>query len=257
MAYFRIMMKAQPGFMPECWAECDHEEQIPPLIREMRQQFGPTEPARIMKVEGVQCIERVFRIDDPANLFTPEEREGPFFEFDQQDHGAKMPPEVKTVVGTCSQCGRTGPVASVHLKGMGQDLTVTPCVECLFDLASGTEVVPVRATVETATGPQLLTWHDELKEPLIVDVEGQTREVNALLAELKLIGNADPHPFDEHYGAFLGADRARTREIGQRLYEIGTHQMMQAAYEALREHLPPAGPVHLNHAWDGVGEWLS
>lgn len=180
------------------------------------------------------------------------------YEFDQQDHGAVMPPEVKVHPGTCSQCGREGNIATVRLKGMGAEpTTVTPCAECLFDIASGTDVVPVIASVETEHGFLRLVWEAETRQPVIVDLVGLENEVNALLEELKMIGWADPHPNDEHYGAFLGADRARTREIGARLDQIGSFRLMVAAYEALRPHLPPAGPVHLNHAWHEVGDWRS
>lgn len=179
------------------------------------------------------------------------------YEFDQQDHGAVMPKEVKAVAGTCSQCGREGSIAAVRLKGMNQDTTVTPCAECLFDIASGTDVVPVIAYVETPHGFLRMVWEPETRQPVIVDLVGLEKEVHELLEELKRIGWNDPDPFSEHYRAFLGSDRARTREIGERLDRIGTFRLMQAAFEALRPHLPPAGPVHLNHAWNDVGDWRS
>jgi hypothetical protein len=177
MPYFRIMMKAVPGHMPECWAECGEGKEIRPLIAGMRARFGPDEPARVMLDDGYGN-ESLFLVDDPKGLFEPGEAEGPHYEFDQQDHGATMPEQVSTHPGTCSQCGRKGDLATVNLEGLGQIKTVTPCAECLFDIAAGTDVVPIGAMVETA-------------------------------------------------------------------------------HEALRPHLPPAGPTHLRYAWDGVGEWMA
>ena len=91
MPYFRIMMKAVPPYPPECWAECDREAEIDPLIQEMRAAFGADEPAKVMKADERFGTETVFRIDDPKGRFTPEEAESPVFEFTQEDHGAVMP----------------------------------------------------------------------------------------------------------------------------------------------------------------------
>jgi len=171
MPYFRIMMKARPGFSPECWAECDAAADLAPLIQEMREHTGdPEEPARVLVDDGYGN-ESLYLVDDPAGRFGPGEASAPAYEFDQQDHGAVMPTVVATDPGTCTQCGRKGRVATVRLVGMGQDLTVKPCVECLFDIAAGTDVMPlIEATAKTDAGMSRLSWDPVRKTPRFLPV---------------------------------------------------------------------------------------
>jgi hypothetical protein len=253
------MMRAAPGYPPECWAECLRAEQIAPLIAEMRAEFGANEPAKVMRTEGTGDAETVHLIDDPANWLSAADRAAPVAKFAQQNHGAVMPPEVATTSGRCSQCCRTGNIASVGLEGMGQATTVTPCAECLYDIAAGTQVLPQLAVkVETTAGPRRLWWDNARRTPVIVPEGPLQQELNRLAAELVAIGNADPHPFDEHYAAYLNKDRERTMQIGRRLYELGGLQLMMTVLEAVVPHLKaPAGRLHLDHAWHRVGEWRS
>lgn len=170
MALYRIMMKSVHGYPAECWAECDKPEEIAPLIAEMRKEFGPTEPARVLHYEGfANEKETLFLVDDPAGLFERGEAEAPYYEFDQQEHGAVMPEHVATEAGTCSQCGRKNePVARVHIIGMGQDVMVRPCRECLYDMASGTEVVPLTLLVYNDRGNwSQVGWDVIAKKPVI------------------------------------------------------------------------------------------
>jgi hypothetical protein len=175
MPLFRIMMKPVAGYPAECWAECDHEHEIAPLIAEMRSQFGQNEPARVLRYEGfANERESVFLVDDPAGMFTAEEATGPHFEFDQQDHGAVMPAHVAAPNGTCSQCGRKGPVATVRLIGMGQRKQAFPCAECFFDMAAGTPVLPMMtALVLRDDGKwKRVGWNPVTRQPVIADTEG-------------------------------------------------------------------------------------
>lgn len=262
MPLYRIMMKPVDGYPAECWAECAHERDIAPMIAEMREEFGnPNEPARVLRYEGfANEKETVFLIDDPAGQFTKDEAFGPHYEFDQQEHGAVMPDQVRTENGTCTQCGRKGPIARVRLQGMGQDKEVRPCRECLWDLASGTQVVPIEAFVET-TGGGLgrLLWQDQRPVVKIIPPDSRQQEVEALARELVKMGNDDPNLTNEHYDGFLGGRQIdRTREIGQRLFELGGHKLMLMVFETVKPHLKSfAGPKHLEYAWNGIGDWRS
>jgi hypothetical protein len=82
----------------------------------------------------------------------PPDRDGPY-EFHQQDYGAVMPEGAMTRPGTCSQCGRKGEIAEVRMVGLGQDVTSTPCAECVTDMAFGAEALPmVETTIKTKSG---------------------------------------------------------------------------------------------------------
>lgn len=80
-------------------------------------------------------------------------------------------------------------------------------------------------------------------------------ETGALIAELFEIARQAPHHGTEHYAGFLKADRPRTREIGERLYELGGHKLMEQAYYAMLEQGPPYAARHLEIAWDQIGDW--
>lgn len=174
MPYFRIMMQAVPPYPPECWAETADEAEIPALIQEMRAEFGADEPAKVMKADERFGTETVHRIDDPKGRLSRGEATGPVPKFSQEDHGAVMPTVVATVAGTCSQCGRTGRIATLRLVGLGQDITVHPCVECLFDIAAGTDVLPsMEVTVGTDVGMSRVTWDKARRTPRFAPVPGR------------------------------------------------------------------------------------
>ena len=56
---------------------------------------------------------------------------------------------------------------------------------------------------------------------------------------------------DENRSPFLKSNRARTKELGQKLYEIGGLALMQ---KALSE-IPKYDQAELDCAWDNVGDW--
>lgn len=58
---------------------------------------------------------------------------------------------------------------------------------------------------------------------------------------------------DENRAPFLENNRARVRELGQRLHNLGGFQMMQRAWS----QVPRYDQRELECCWDGVGDWRS
>lgn len=80
-------------------------------------------------------------------------------------------------------------------------------------------------------------------------------ETGALIAELFAMAHRDPNPGTENFAAFLMADKPRTREIGERLNEIGGHALMLQTHAAVVATCPPYCGQHLEIAWNGIGDW--
>lgn len=80
-------------------------------------------------------------------------------------------------------------------------------------------------------------------------------ETAALVAELLDMANRDPNPGTELYAAYLERDKPRAREIGERLYEVGGHALMERVHQTIVARAPPYSGRHLDYAWDGVGDW--
>lgn len=84
---------------------------------------------------------------------------------------------------------------------------------------------------------------------------GTEEEVEALVSELLAMGAADPMPGTEYYAAYLVGDKPRAHAIGERLYELGGHQLMLRVHGRIDREAPPYSGRHLEIAWDGVGDW--
>lgn len=77
-------------------------------------------------------------------------------------------------------------------------------------------------------------------------------EADLLINKLvRLSTNCPTSIDDENRTVFLGQEKNVTREIGQRLHEIGGHELMIYAYKQVLEY----DQLELSHAWDGVGLW--
>lgn len=62
----------------------------------------------------------------------------------------------------------------------------------------------------------------------------------------------NPEPLDsQDRCVYLGPHKARSREIGQRLYELGGMSLMIYAIG----HVIGFDQRELDYAWDGIGEW--
>lgn len=58
---------------------------------------------------------------------------------------------------------------------------------------------------------------------------------------------------DENRSPFLESNRAKTRELGQQLWQLGGIHLMQRAWGKIPRH----DQRELEHCWDGIGEWRS
>ena len=74
-----------------------------------------------------------------------------------------------------------------------------------------------------------------------------------IIAELTAMTQADDrHQDDENRSPFLENNRERTKELGERLWEIGKLPLMQKALS----QMPKYDQHELDCCWDGVGDWL-
>ena len=89
-----------------------------------------------------------------------------------------------------------------------------------------------------------------------------TNEFERLVVELIAIGRKVENPNYSKSGFLIdGASveecrHPRTREIGNRLHEIGGWDMMSWANQAVRDTLGPIAAQELSAAWIDVGDWL-
>ena len=73
-----------------------------------------------------------------------------------------------------------------------------------------------------------------------------------IISELLAMVAADQRDRDdENRSPFLESNRARVKELGQRLHELGGFQMMQRAWA----QIPKYDQVELTVAWDKIGDW--
>ena len=73
-----------------------------------------------------------------------------------------------------------------------------------------------------------------------------------IVSELLKMTEADTRDRDdENRSPFLETNRARTRELGQRLHDLGGFQMMQRAWA----EIPKFDQLELTAAWDRIGDW--
>ena len=84
------------------------------------------------------------------------------------------------------------------------------------------------------------------------------QEVERLLDELVRIGKTDDFLSERPGGGFNRDCRhIRTREIGQRLDEIGGLPLMEYANRRVRRKLGKNLSWHLEAAWKDIGRWIA
>lgn len=84
----------------------------------------------------------------------------------------------------------------------------------------------------------------------------QKREVNKLLEELIKIGRLDDFLSLHPGGPFnIRCHHTRSRQIGERLDEIGGLELMQAARSYVKRKLKATLAEHLDYCWQDIGEW--
>ncbi len=83
-------------------------------------------------------------------------------------------------------------------------------------------------------------------------------DVNRLLEELYRIGKTDDFLSERPGGGFNRECRhIRTREIGQRLNEIGGLPLMEFSRRQVRRKLGKNLSWHLEAAWKDIGDWIA
>lgn len=79
-----------------------------------------------------------------------------------------------------------------------------------------------------------------------------TEEINLLLSELKNLSTTSLEPIDsEDRAVYLGINKPRVRDIGQRLHELGGHHLMVSVWREIPKH----DQLELTYAWHGIGIW--
>lgn len=103
------------------------------------------------------------------------------------------------------------------------------------------------------------------KNPKVICVYGGTpiKEINAipeLVEELKKMDekSKDSQGLDEdsdegeaYYPIYLGKNKKRVQEIGERIEKAGGYDLMLWAVKQIREEVQH----ELECAWDGIGDW--
>ena len=84
------------------------------------------------------------------------------------------------------------------------------------------------------------------------------QDVERMLEELVRIGRTDDFLSERPGGGFNRDSRhIRTREIGQRLHEIGGLALMEYANRYVRRKLGKNLSWHLEAAWKDIGDWIA
>ena len=82
------------------------------------------------------------------------------------------------------------------------------------------------------------------------------REVQRLLDELVKIGRTDDFLSLQPGGPFnIRCHHNRARQIGTRLDEIGSLELMTAARAFVKRKLKANLAEHLDYCWQNIGEW--
>lgn len=76
-------------------------------------------------------------------------------------------------------------------------------------------------------------------------------EAKNLVAELMNLSINCNAPIDEYREVFLGENKSRVREIGEKLHELGGYNLMLGAWQCVPKH----DQLELTYAWDGIGVW--
>ena len=84
------------------------------------------------------------------------------------------------------------------------------------------------------------------------------QDVERMLEELLRIGKTDDYLSERPGGGFNRECRhIRTREIGQRLNELGGLTLMEYANRRVRRKLGKNLSWHLEAAWKDIGDWIA
>lgn len=92
----------------------------------------------------------------------------------------------------------------------------------------------------------------------------EENEVAALIVELIMQAKNDPNVNNQNAHCWLGkANVRRTKEIGERLEELGGFPLMYGVFEIVRKEIDKWGEVEnvgslmrmLDMGWDGIGDW--
>ena len=162
--------------------------------------------------------------------------------------------EFEAFDGPCSECGAKGDVLEVAAVKIGHTDRIRPCLACLDKLIKGEIRPETKRILAVGAGWQMLQILKPGQEP---DKPTENIDIAAagLILELKFMVENDPDKGTENETAFFRGTRPRTREIGQRLYENGGHNLMLRAYYDIRKaYGPSARSLEIN--WSGIGEWF-
>ena len=81
-------------------------------------------------------------------------------------------------------------------------------------------------------------------------------EVNKLLEELIKIGVKEDYLSERPGMGYNGQCRhIRTRQIGQKLHDIGGLELMQWSFGKVRKKAGKMLASHLEYAWSDIGDW--
>ena len=84
----------------------------------------------------------------------------------------------------------------------------------------------------------------------------QAPEVQKLIDELIKIAKSDDFLSERHLPGFNSQHRnVRARQIGARLDEIGSMDLMEYVHRQVKRKTSKAMGEHLEYCWDGVGKW--
>jgi hypothetical protein len=98
-------------------------------------------------------------------------------------------------------------------------------------------------------------FFDSLFGPRLYPAHSQM-EVEKLVNELINIGIKEDY-LSEHPGGGYNVQcrHIRTREIGQRLSDLGGFRLMNWAFTKVKKKAGKVPADHLEYAWQSVGEW--
>lgn len=82
-------------------------------------------------------------------------------------------------------------------------------------------------------------------------------EVERMIADLVRIGKVDDFLSERPGGSFnLQCRHIRAREIGGRLNDIGSMELMEYAQRRVKKSLGENLAAHLSYAWTDIGKWI-
>lgn len=82
-------------------------------------------------------------------------------------------------------------------------------------------------------------------------------EVERMVEELVRIGRTEDFLSERPGGSFNSQCRhVRSREIGQRLNEIGGFALMEMINKRIKKQLGAQAASHLSYSWADIGKWV-